>query len=440
MMSWWRKLGLRFKAGLGLGLTLALALGGILFLTARYMYVQLWDRETRKAEEINSVLVASLENTMLENRWDKIWATVLGMQQSPTYEMEDVALFSKRPDPTTGAYTQTALAVFVTGFPGGRTIPRASMDLKEQDAGCIECHRLPPPDRPAVATVALDGQAVLRSAVAIQNKPSCRTCHSAEGSSLGVSLVDFRLDSFQQATTMSIAQLAGGGAVALLLMLAVSYLLLNRMVLQPLRSLLGSTRAIARGELDQRVPVASADEVGQLGTSFNEMTEQMATTYTELQQALHTQEEQAAALRQALAEVQQSQEEQSHLLTAIRQISTPVVPVMQGVLVVPLVGVIDSARAQGIIETLLAAIERERARVVILDITGVPMVDTAVAQALLQAAQATRLLGAEPVLVGITPPVAETIVSLGVDLAGLRTRADLQGGVAYAMQRLGARG
>lgn len=185
------------------------------------------------------------------------------------------------------------------------------------------------------------------------------------------------------------------------------------------------------------VPVRSRDEMGRLASSFNEMSAAQAATYAELQQTLTEREEQAQVLRHAMGELQQSQAQQARLLDTIREMSVPVVPVHQGVLAMPLVGIIDPGRAQRIKHSLLVAIEKGRARVVILDITGVPIVDTAVAQALLEAATAARLLGAEPVLVGIRPSVAETIVSLGVDLRELVTRSDLQSGVEYALRRIG---
>jgi rsbT co-antagonist protein RsbR len=158
----------------------------------------------------------------------------------------------------------------------------------------------------------------------------------------------------------------------------------------------------------------------------------------ELQRALTEREEKAAEAQRALEEVRHSQGEQERLLEMIRQMATPVVPVYRGVLVMPLVGVIDETRAQVIVSALLTAVERERARVVILDITGVPVVDTAVAQALLQSARAARLVGAEAVLVGISPQVAETIISLGMDLTDLATKSDLQAGVAYAFEKVGS--
>jgi rsbT co-antagonist protein RsbR len=121
----------------------------------------------------------------------------------------------------------------------------------------------------------------------------------------------------------------------------------------------------------------------------------------------------------------------------IRELSTPIIPVHTGVLVLPLVGAIDSYRAGQIMEALLEGIGREQADVVIIDITGVPMVDTGVGNYLLQAARAARLLGSRVVLVGISAEIAQTIVQLGVDLSDITTHADLQAGIAYALGTLG---
>jgi rsbT co-antagonist protein RsbR len=112
-----------------------------------------------------------------------------------------------------------------------------------------------------------------------------------------------------------------------------------------------------------------------------------------------------------------------------------VLPVMRGVLVMPLIGVIDSERAARLTHAVLAAIERHRAGIVILDVTGVPLVDTQVARTLLQVAAAARLLGTQTVLVGLRPELAQTIVGLGLSLGDLITRADLQSGITYALRR-----
>jgi PAS domain S-box-containing protein len=118
----------------------------------------------------------------------------------------------------------------------------------------------------------------------------------------------------------------------------------------------------------------------------------------------------------------------------LAELSTPLIPISDDVLVMPLVGGIDSQRAQQVIETLLHGIEERSARVALLDITGVPMVDTQVAQALLQAAQSVRLLGARVVLTGIRPEVAQMLVGLGVNMREIETHSTLQSGIAFTTQ------
>lgn len=139
----------------------------------------------------------------------------------------------------------------------------------------------------------------------------------------------------------------------------------------------------------------------------------------ELQEALHTVEQREAQLQQTLADLRASQE-------AIRELSAPVLPVLPGVLIAPLVGAIDEARAETFVSNVLHAIERERAHHIIFDITGVPLVDTQVARMILRAADAARLLGAQVIVVGIRPEVAQTVVGLGVALNRMRTFANLQ--------------
>jgi len=118
---------------------------------------------------------------------------------------------------------------------------------------------------------------------------------------------------------------------------------------------------------------------------------------------------------------------------ALRELSTPLIPVSDDVVVMPLIGAIDSRRAQQVLETLLHGLANRRATTAILDITGVLVVDTQVANALLQAAQAVRLLGARVILTGVRPEVAQTLVGLGVDLRGIITRSTLQSGIADAL-------
>lgn len=122
---------------------------------------------------------------------------------------------------------------------------------------------------------------------------------------------------------------------------------------------------------------------------------------------------------------------------AIAELSTPLIPISEEILVMPLIGILDSRRAQQIVATLLQGITGTGAKVAILDITGVPVVDTQVANALLQTARAVKLLGAEVVLTGIRPDVARTLVALGVELGNIITRGTLQAGIAYSMGKTG---
>ena len=120
--------------------------------------------------------------------------------------------------------------------------------------------------------------------------------------------------------------------------------------------------------------------------------------------------------------------------SALRELSTPLMPIAEGVIAMPLVGEIDTQRAQQILETLLEGISERQASTAILDITGVKVVDTHVAQALLRAAQAAGLLGAQVVLTGIGSEVAQSLVHLGADLQRIVTRRDLQSGIAFALE------
>lgn len=123
---------------------------------------------------------------------------------------------------------------------------------------------------------------------------------------------------------------------------------------------------------------------------------------------------------------------------ALLELSTPLIPISDDTLVMPLIGVVDSRRAAQVLETLLRGIAERGAQVAILDITGVGVVDTQVAEALLRAARAAQLLGAEVVLSGIRPDVAQTLVQLGADLGGITTSGTLQAGIQHAMRRRSA--
>jgi rsbT co-antagonist protein RsbR len=119
------------------------------------------------------------------------------------------------------------------------------------------------------------------------------------------------------------------------------------------------------------------------------------------------------------------------------ELSTPVVALWDGVLALPLIGTLDSARTQVVMENLLQRIVDTGARIAIIDITGVPTVDTLTAQHLLKTVAAARLMGADCIISGIRPQIAQTIVHLGVDLGNVLTKATLADAFSIALQRLG---
>ena len=124
---------------------------------------------------------------------------------------------------------------------------------------------------------------------------------------------------------------------------------------------------------------------------------------------------------------------------AIRELSTPVLQVRDRLLILPIIGMLDSPRARQLTEQLLGAIQANRARVVVIDITGVAAIDRAVANHLVQTVEAARLMGASTIITGLSSKIAQTLVDLGVDLAMMKTVGDLQGGLEEAERLLGHR-
>ncbi|PLR95563.1 RsbT co-antagonist protein RsbRA [Bacillus sp. T33-2] len=119
---------------------------------------------------------------------------------------------------------------------------------------------------------------------------------------------------------------------------------------------------------------------------------------------------------------------------ALQELSAPLIPVFDGITVMPLVGTIDTERAKQIMENLLKGAVKHRSEVVLIDITGVPVVDTMVAHHIIQAAEAVRLIGAKCMLVGIRPEIAQTIVNLGINLNRFTTKSTLKKGIEAALE------
>jgi anti-anti-sigma regulatory factor len=137
------------------------------------------------------------------------------------------------------------------------------------------------------------------------------------------------------------------------------------------------------------------------------------------------------------AQLADSQLAERRLLQSLRELGTPVLPIHDGILVMPLIGHLDSTRGVHLIDDLLEAIQQHRADVVLIDITGVSLVDTTVANSLIQATRAAGLLGTSCMLVGVSAAVARTLVQLGIELSQVDTRRDLQAGISLALKQRG---
>jgi rsbT co-antagonist protein RsbR len=176
----------------------------------------------------------------------------------------------------------------------------------------------------------------------------------------------------------------------------------------------------------------SDDEVGLMAASFNTMagmiqqrTDDLVAQYTEVEAARKAAEASRAQVAEQLALINQQQ-------AVIREMSVPVLPLMASTFVMPLVGALDTTRLALMQEQALQALERSSARRLILDITGVPIVDTQVALGLTQLVQAAGLLGTKVSIVGIRPEVAQAMVGLGINLSHISTFSTLQLGIAHA--------
>jgi len=195
-------------------------------------------------------------------------------------------------------------------------------------------------------------------------------------------------------------------------------------VKERLKSLLDVVQSVSAGDFSVRVEIPEEeDEFTALSIALERMID-------ELIEANRVSGERMARLQAAV-------EEKERLLETVGELSSPVIQVWEDVLVMPLVGAIDSARATRIMEDLLTGITKYQAEIVIIDITGVPVVDTGVANHLVQTIKAAALLGAKCVVVGISSEVAQSLINLGVDLSEVVTRSNLQAGIRYAMEMMG---
>lgn len=227
-----------------------------------------------------------------------------------------------------------------------------------------------------------------------------------------------------------------GGFFALSLGMAI---MLRVLVTKPVGELALVAQRIRNGQRGIRSRILRDDEVGFLSRAFDDMAIEIETILSGLEEQVSARtadlEAERSELDRALSELQTSTAARLGLLQTVRDLSTPVIRIYEQILVLPLIGEIDAERAQQIEISLLAGIERHRATEVLLDLTGVPFVDTAVAAYLMRAARAAQLIGSGVIIVGISPRVAQSLVQLRVDFSGIATRANLQSGLVYALRK-----
>jgi anti-anti-sigma factor len=232
-------------------------------------------------------------------------------------------------------------------------------------------------------------------------------------------------------------QLTLAALVLTLLVSAAFGWLIPRTITHPLMQLVAATRRLTGGDYSVAVSTPDRSEIGELAAAFNQTIAALAQQREEVRQQQAALECQNDELQSTLAELRASTEAREQLAMTVRALSVPVIPILDRVLLIPLVGEIDVERARMLLERLLDSITARRARIAILDITGVPVVDASLVSWLLQATSAAQLMGARCILVGIGPEVAQALVASGADLASLATRSDLRGAVEYAIRSRG---
>lgn len=209
-------------------------------------------------------------------------------------------------------------------------------------------------------------------------------------------------------------------------------------IMRPVRAIEQAASQLAAGNLAARVSLTRGDELGALARSFDHMasviqrrTADLAQQHAAAQAAQAEAEAERATVMEQLATIEEQR-------AVIQEMSVPILPLSDTTLVMPLVGALDTTRLAQVQARAMETLQDSKARHLILDITGVPVVDTQVAQGLLQVIQAAHLLGSQVVLVGIRPEVAQAIVGLGISLGSVVTRSSLQSGISYTLQRSGS--
>jgi rsbT co-antagonist protein RsbR len=219
------------------------------------------------------------------------------------------------------------------------------------------------------------------------------------------------------------------------LLIIASVVLIGYYIVRPVQALAVATEEVTQGNMHQQLPTNSLDEIGLLQRLFNRMVETIRQQTNSLNQQVSAAEEarrQATTARDKLAQQLAIIEQQRQV---IQEMSVPLLPVGTRTLMMPLVGTLDDNRMRLVLEQALEGVQASRARWLILDVTGVAVIDSQVAQGLVQLVQALRLLGTRVVLVGIRPEVAQSLVAISFALDEVVVRSNLQSGVEYTLAR-----
>lgn len=264
-MKWWRNRSIRFKVATGIGLIVLPLLAGIIFGISQFIQAELWRRETIAAENLNNIASTLVSDSMMAGHKETIQDTLINLGNNVGGQFDSIAIYDD----------QFLLTSFASGFPGGRKVDISNYQVDISDPTCWVCHQLPPEERPLMAVVSVDGQDILRSVVPLVNEPRCQTCHGSGLELLGDSIVDLRLDRYQQNTQTLIFGLSSSIAVFIVFLVFILIQFSQRVVINPLEEIVKVSRAMMLGDLNRQVVVQSKDEIGQLGTAFNDMSSQI---------------------------------------------------------------------------------------------------------------------------------------------------------------------
>lgn len=250
------------------------------------------------------------------------------------------------------------------------------------------------------------------------------------------------------------------GLLSLLVVVGIG-LVVDRTITRNIVQLTDAAHKLAQGSLDKRVPVTSSDELGALAQSFNTMVGRLQASFATLEEANLTLQQRSVELEQQITQREAAQAElekeiinrekaqqereqlQKELIGAqaklIRDLSTPIIPVTDDIIILPLIGSVNAERAKDIIRSLLEGITEHKAKVVIIDITGVSDIDVDVADYLDKAIQAARLKGTRTIITGVSDAVAEIVTDLGINWNDIETLRDLRTGLNKALRRTNGR-